>query len=197
MRGTTEPPVCSKTSALGPPWTKARAHWPMVWVPRSKTRPTADVQPWVSSHTRASPPGASALDTSAVVPQPRPGVTAPAAPPSPPFPTFNPPALTLCWVPAAPGSAPVCATESGSLHNILSGCEPGLRCRLPLIPNAASSQFPNIPARCRCTAPAAYPGAAVVTGFLAGRCPYGGLTLPRRLPANRASATVLAAKRPD
>ncbi len=47
-----EPPVCSKTSALGPPSAKALTHWPMVWASRSKARPTAAaVHPWANSHT--------------------------------------------------------------------------------------------------------------------------------------------------
>ena len=34
-----EPPLCSKTNALGPPSAKALAHWPMVWASRSRARP--------------------------------------------------------------------------------------------------------------------------------------------------------------
>ena len=35
-----EPPVCSKTSPLGPPSANALAHWPMVWASGSRARPT-------------------------------------------------------------------------------------------------------------------------------------------------------------
>ena len=38
-----EPPVCSKTSSLGPPSANALAHWPMVWASRSVARPTHHV----------------------------------------------------------------------------------------------------------------------------------------------------------
>ena len=47
-----EPPLCSKTSASGPPSAKALAHCPIVWASRSNAWATAAaVHPWASSHT--------------------------------------------------------------------------------------------------------------------------------------------------
>ncbi len=46
------PPLCSTTSALGPPSANSLTHWPIVWASRSNTLFTAAaVQPSASNHT--------------------------------------------------------------------------------------------------------------------------------------------------
>ena len=87
-----EPPVCSKTSASGPPWAKALTHWPMVWASRSKALPTLPpsslgqqphrVPPLPFSGRRRSvhPTPRLSLVQAPLLQQPRPSLSCPSTP---------------------------------------------------------------------------------------------------------------------
>ena len=94
------PPDCSYDSVFGLSPANAAARCPTVWASRSSAQPTTAIAPWASSHIvcHLSALVASAPDKPAVVPQPHPCATAPAALPCLTIfddPKYN--ALPLVW----------------------------------------------------------------------------------------------------
>ena len=93
-----EPPVCSKTSPLGPPSRRPTAAmpWPIgLWyghpAPGLDPPPQPSIpEPAATPRATAPVPAVSPLGTSVAAPQPRPSATAPATRPSPAYPTTMP-----------------------------------------------------------------------------------------------------------